>query len=344
MKRWILGAATLAACLSAQAALLTGAQANEVCVPSLKGGFEFSVTGNWMRAFYQQSYFAIVDTQATTGQPIGELACVDFDHEFGYGLMVGWDFCDTGNDVRISWNRFCNDDDNSAEKGAGELWTTYGQIDDDFIEFAERAHAKIEIDTDDLNLEVGQHVSIGCHGDLRLFAGVSYADVCKTMAVHYIGDTAAAEDSGLLEDINIDSEFEGYGPRVGFDFSYAFCGGFGFVTHFGAGLYYGCLDSKFHMIEHEAEDVVNVEAKDKDHLVPMVDLRLALDYSYVFCNQSVLTVEAGYWSKHYFDAVSYIDLTGENDTGGVKSFDNHVFTQGENVGYGGWYVTLNYAL
>lgn len=349
MKKCLLGAAVLAASLSAQAALHTGSDAKTVCVPSLKGGFQVGLTGAWMDTSYAQNYYAIQDQAISTGHPVGELVKVDFDHCFDYGIMVGYVIPNTGNDVRLSYFHIDHDKDDSvgqlpfqSEGQRSRLWTTYGQVDDDYVEFARSASANIEITGHNVDLEVGQHIDVGCNMDLRLFIGASYAEVDKKMSVRYIGEPGT-QDAGRIEDVRLDSEFKGFGPRLGLDATYALGAGFGVVGHFAAAAYYGELDSlSLVSVPTSADQLGRVEQtstnyKDEDAIVPGCDIRLALDYSYRACNGTVISLEGGYWVKHYFNGVSFIHLTGD----GNGLFDNHITDNLQDIGFGGFYATLH---
>src|SRR5690606_18065544 len=55
------------------------------------------------------------------------------------------------------------------------------------------------------------------------------------------------------------------------------------------------------------DGTAKVSSDDVTRIVPALDAKLGLDYSHVFDNESVLTIEGGYQWTQYIDAIDRLD-------------------------------------
>lgn len=207
-----------------------------------------------------------------------------------------------------------------------------------------------------VDLTFGQHVSIGSNFDLRLGAGVVYAQVENTNTGTYSGQvvnnfvdpsvpvvtpTAPITSVGLQTE---NSEFKGIGPEITLDGRYCILdSGFGFDSHLGAQLLVGNVTSSAEEYAASATPgvttlsstgTINAEGQringsQDRRVVPELDANLAFDYKYAFPNQSVLTAQAGYQVANYFN------VTRELFPDGTQA--------GQNIGFHGPFLTLKYA-
>lgn len=236
------------------------------------------------------------------------------------------------------------------------------------------------------DLDFGQSINVGCNFKLRWFGGLRYSrlehdldttvdlaetatgvvlapvDVVATLTPTTVGVTAVlpvtvtADIAATIRDIvHTKSEFDGIGPRFGFDASYHLGGGFGVV---------GSLSTALLVGEHEATyserietagtvtiptladiaigvgvtslgipvidavvtaplapivveptdplETISFRHPDETRVVPNIDAKLGLDWTYQFCNcsHSKLTIEAGYLVSHYFNAIDKVSGAG----------------------------------
>lgn len=341
MRRFLMASLGLCASMASSAALLNNTQDN-VVIPAFKGGFEFGLTGAWMEANYHHVGLVRVDA-SDNGFADGGVVDIDPERDFAYGAMVGYVFHDSANDVRFNFFNIETDDSESVSREGGHRLHRVAGFDDDnrFLNDIDGANGKVEFTLRSYDLEAAQHIDVGCHTSMRFFVGLSYHDLDKDTHYTYVErdtDTQGDDDVRVnrrSESMTKSSEFSGFGPRVGFDLSYAFNDGFGLVGHMSAAALVGEIDSKnrlAHVNNGETVAKSDVSIKSRCLVVPNLDLRLGVDYTHCFCSGTIVDAEVGYWTRSYFDAVNNTSIQ-EDESG--KYLD-----QLDSVSFHGAYVTL----
>lgn len=210
-----------------------------------------------------------------------------------------------------------------------------------------------------IDLDVGQYVDIGTRMRMRFFAGLRGAQVEQGIQnlYHDMTDIAITNNAGellthfhykddLKEDFN--SKFNGLGPLMGIKTSYHIWNCFGLTTLVDAAMLVGKMDTstdrwrRFNLINNATNEPIFPEIfpinintqtslEDQWRVVPAIDAKLGLNYTFIFKNRSTFTLEAGYQTSHYFDSVEKVNsLTGTSETNSVD--------------YSGPYASLNYAI
>lgn len=158
--------------------------------------------------------------------------------------------------------------------------------------------------------------------------------------------------SNIRDIVNQKSDFKGIGPRFGVESNYHLGGGFGFVGGISVALLVGEINSSLFthidsattaaississslippdtltlLIDGTVIDVgtsfassftdtASFKHPDETRIVPNIDAKLGLDYSYQFCNRnrSKLTIEAGWMVSHYFNSIDRLSATAANN-------------------------------
>lgn len=248
--------------------------------------------------------------------------------------------------------------------------------------------ARSEFRNETWDLDFGQTINVGCNFKLRWFGGLRYTRLEHDLDVTHdfaVTETALALDPVLIavtlttttgtalvapaliapvvdvaatlrDIVHQKSDFDGIGPRFGFDASYHLGGGFGVV---------GSLSTSLLVGEHEAtfseriltggtitvvdatlttiaigdaepgalpvsgelvtgpigpvvlgptfpDETFSFKHPDETRVVPNIDAKLGLDWTYQFCNcsRSKVTIEAGYMVSHYFNAIDRLSAVG----------------------------------
>jgi hypothetical protein len=227
--------------------------------------------------------------------------------------------------------------------------------------------AKFRLDS--IDLDVGQFVDIGTRLRMRMFAGLRGAQVRNDQTTtvtafgefeRFRGDDVIVVEYADQEVEQFDSKFTGIGPRFGVDSSYHIANCFGLIAHASVALLVGQTDSNttssndFEATVFEVErrngeiediDVFlvdvdnNINSDNNTRVVPALDGKLGFDYSYIFQNDSVLSLELGWQWTQYIDAVDKLtaDVSGPIDL----DFSNVTRTT-SSVGFDGPYLTLNW--
>ncbi len=193
------------------------------------------------------------------------------------------------------------------------------------------AAAEVSYRINQVDLTAGQFINVGCRLRLHPNVGLRYADLERKINSVYSGtasflSTVAEPGASTFDEISSfaavreDSDFSGIGPLAGIDASYYIGMGFGAVAHADAALLIGTVDSETDVfaqnIINQGENllapitiinagVFSYRDDSTRRVVPVGDLKLGLDYTYLFNNaaNSDLTLEIGWQASEYYNAV-----------------------------------------
>jgi hypothetical protein len=346
MKRIHLALALLGFSSFALGALPAAIDPTEVSVPQLPGGFFIGAS-----AFYLQPSTNNGDldyASARTGvfpNSSSEIQSVDFPYDFNYGINVGYQFADTGNDVNLSYMHIDHSELDSILAAAHTISAINFNISLPDIPAFGNAWMDASYDIHQADLTFGQWINVGCRLRAHPFAGVRYASLDRDADSVYLQPVIGHYDKLIVDE---SSDFKGFGPLAGMDASYYVWGGLGVVGHLDSGLLVGDIDtslaSNIAAGSPVGRYVFNFDHKSDStrRIVPVVDAKGGLDYTFMLNNSwdSYLTLEAGYQVSRYFNVVDRLA------TNVVISPTALVTTQGisghktSNVGLNGPYATL----
>lgn len=366
MKKISLALATagLTASLGAYAAVPTDAQPFQVVVPNLKGGLEVTLEGLLLRPSTSDLDYAATNTLGFTFNPVvpsiaftnpKSLQSIDPDYNFGFRVGLGYVFPDSGNDVQLNWTHFDHSDSDSVATLPGQsLVTQFGLVLPDLTNFGVPStitgNGDLSTKYDAVDLDAGQFLDIGTRLRVRMFGGLRFARVQSNVSDFY----SAAYQVNVVPPVtllftetdNLNSKFTGVGPRFGLDTSYHIANCFGIVGHVAGALLVGNTKTDtnqyFAFAVSPAPGTVftsqlNTDTDSSTRVVPALDAKLGLDYTYIFENQSMLSLEAGYQWTQYIDAVDRINNNAINAIG-----LGTVTRTTSSVGFDGPYLTLNW--
>jgi hypothetical protein len=206
------------------------------------------------------------------------------------------------------------------------------------------AEAKFEYQA--LDLELGQYMNVGCRTQIRWFAGLRYASLDNNIDAHYTGtgtalDVAVTNGTGtnigsascdVDADLHVfqESDFHGIGPRLGTHLTYYIANGFGIVGESSVSLLVGNIDRHLDdtlsflvdgtgvsgsildetLTDTHHQNIIEENHPNETRIVPNLEAKLGLNYSYQVCNCSRTTVtgEIGYMATHYWN--SWAQSTG----------------------------------
>lgn len=367
MKRFSIGLAAvgLTASLGAYAALPTDAAPFQVNIPNIAPGFEFSATGLYLRPSDSNLDYAVVVNATTTvlSNPSYDVKAVDPTYNWGFGLMIGYVFPNSGNDARLAWTHLNTSDSSNIDitgynnitttvQLIAPLWSTGGTSGTAFDSEYDQASGNVDYKYDAIDLDAGQFVNFGTRLQVRLFGGLRYAHLKKELS-SYIDDSTNVDIQYLNQ--YSESTYDGIGPRFGVDTSYHLGHCFGFVGHIAAAMLVGTVKTDTTITTPEttvsgstvvfaSNNVTTLNADDVTRVVPGVDAKIGLDWSYPFGNDSVFSAELGYQVTHYvdvFDTITPTQFDGAPfDYAGSLLVDS-VSRTTSGVGFDGPYLTLS---
>lgn len=166
---------------------------------------------------------------------------------------------------------------------ANDLTATYTYL---------RTDDKDSMNLDTVDLNAGQRITSGIF-DMRLFAGVRY---------NHLDYSLQTDESSTV------SKFHGFGPNFGIDTRCQLGNCLGLDTHLNTGLVVGTLSNRYQDKEKGFSESMN-------HVVPNAGAKIGIDYTYALSSvgKSVVAIEVGYQSDHYFKAFDRCAMSGSND-------------------------------
>lgn len=301
----------------------------------------------------------------------GNILTNDPSFGLGFTLGIGYIFANSGNDIQVSWTSYNHATDDSFFTEPGQFLSsgtsfnefnyagvyTIGPNTFTVVEYL-NAGSAINNKLNTIDVDMGQFLDIGTRLRMRMFAGLRAAQVEQDIqnTYHDMTDVAITNAVGtslahfhhkddLKETFN--SRFQGLGPLMGIKTSYNVWNCFGVTALVDAAMLVGKVDTstnswqRINLIDNATNTSifpeifpVNIYSQNDDNIwrvVPAVDAKLGLNYSYIFRNRSAITLEAGYQSSYYLDAVDKVEpFTDNRNT--------------SSIAYSGPYASLNFAL
>ena len=252
--------------------------------------------------------YVIVDTNRT-GNVRGSYKEVEPDYSAGARMGLSYDF-GTGTAIRAQYLTLDTSDNSSAEKevGVNDLWGTWlhanAIIDDNDVTSARMSY---DFDLDVFDLSARKKLDMGSDLGLGIEAGLRYARIDQKIEVNYRQDVTST--ANRRADIYNTNNFSGWGPRVGVDADWRMGKGF---SLFG-GLAGSLLIGEFSLSQQEYDYSVgattptvrvDVENKERNRVVPVVEMRAGLGYAYQLENGMSIGAKAGYEWQNWFNMVT----------------------------------------
>jgi hypothetical protein len=380
MKKLSLALAAIGLSSSIFAALPVTTDPTVVNIPALDGGFVIGLMGDYLEPSPTNGDLDYASfNNGPTSSFYSHLNDVDPGYNWGWGANIGYVFPQTGNDINLAYSYLSASNTNHSVTqfpnnfsliGIPSFNFSYGGLFEsvsDFFNIA-AATAKAEYTLNQIDLTVGQFINVGCRLRLHPNAGLRWASLDRDLYTSYAAQYITNHGDSTAATTNIDvfslaahdsSDFSGIGPVAGLDASYYLGMGFGAVMHVDGALLIGTLQNKLNVAYAETavsgegfftgtdlNQIFNFSAPKDNHVVPVTDEKLGLDYTYLFNNaaNSNLTLEIGWQASQYFNAVDR--LHGNINLGRITSFvdtdatSSVVSRNTSDVGFEGPYATL----
>lgn len=291
-----------------------------VCVPNYSGGFLIGVTGLYWRGS-DTSFANGILFPGTSADFFGSGFLQhdrDRDYDWGYQINLGYVFPCSGTDVQLTYTHYDQDDTHGARDGTAsgvvpgfivgpvtltDIIPAGGGVLDDvtpalpvdifpavafgsFVDSVTLDSAKSDFRYYAVDLDLGQHVNVGCNFRVRWFGGLRYANFEKTFDESFSGsssgvsetvgtdfvviiseatgtihtDVTATSTSTFTDAVRQKSELDGIGPRFGADADFNLGGGFGIVGGISTALLVAETNSSF----NERLDIASATTFDID--------------------------------------------------------------------------------
>lgn len=269
---------------------------------------------------------------------------IDPGYNGGYGVNANYTFSGTGNDINLSYFHLDTRDSDSVSSAiipfpsgapfisalpiSGIDFTPFLIRDNDVgVPVQMQVNGQVDYNLNQVDLTIGQFVNVGCRLGLHPNIGLRWSSLDRKLTTNSLqgfsgtfsepGFTFSQSDIATSRAIE-KSDFDGVGPMIGLDASYYLAAGIGLVDHFDAALAIGDINSDTTLAGtldtaeegfHGHRDLyLAVNAANTTRLVPILDNKLGIDYTFLFNNtaNSNLTLEAGWQVSNYFNAIDRI--------------------------------------
>lgn len=285
---------------------------------------------------------------------IGNHHNVDEGYYWWFGADIRYSFPGNGRDVTLAYEGLHGSStDSTVDPGSGGVSAlTNSLLISDFTGLRyDTAEGKTNTAYDAGDLLFGQKIDVGQRIRLHPFAGLRYAhiDVNETGKYYSADGSFLANGQPFTEDSKLENEFNGIGPRLGSDAQVNLGQGFSIRARLGLSALIGSrsIDNDTHIQLGINTTDVTVYGADKNEsetrVIPEIDGRLGLNYTYNFDSKTALGFEAGWQATNYFNVITdqYPVTAGLANTDGIaSSVGNQHYDSTSNFGLQGPYARV----
>lgn len=238
------------------------------------------------------------------------------DYSFGFDVAMGGIFHSTRSALTLDWEHFHSLDSNRKKLSSGDLIGPFFEIGPS-EDVYKKAIGHVFFRFNEVNLDYSVMLNLGKRLELALFAGVSFL---KVRQIHHL--QLASLDGSVLRAIKRPSLFYGAGPQFGVDFGYKISKGFYLIGEGIVSFYAGRM--KNHTDYKTASSALiplgitppndqRVDVSERAQVVPGLEGKLGLSYSYLFCKHYMIKIAAGYRTQIYLNAIQSTDMASQLD-------------------------------
>jgi hypothetical protein len=291
-----------------------------VTAPDQSGMWSFGATAVFMQPSNKAFNYADVSSAALNGTQFSSTTdnkSVDEGYGWWFGADVAYAFPGNGRDVTLAYEGLHTDTTNNAAAGDNSVLTsTFSGL----PYLTAEGETKTNYDAGDLVF--GQKMDVGSRIRLHPFMGVRYAHI-NTKDTGAYGN--GADSSFVFDTVNpfptstsssesgeLENTFNGIGPRFGSDAQVNLGQGFSIRGRLGLSALIGSrsVDASGLLTYYDVNNAVvgSVTGKNNSEsetrVVPEIDGRLGLNYTYNFDSNMALGMEAGWQATNYFNVVA----------------------------------------
>lgn len=238
--------------------------------------------------------------------PVNKIANIDPKWSWGFQVEGAYQF-GTGSDLDINWYH----QNSSTSKYLPNGFLFSGNSPALYAGFI-----KVAPKWDAVNVEVGQHVDFDETKIMRLHGGIDFSRI-ETVFTNY---PRLLPNSAPLFATRDKISFNGFGPRVGDDFTYILGRGFGVYAKGAASLLIGTAKQRVSGYQNlafpQSFSTGNYVQKNRSVVIPELEAKLGLKYDYPTV-LGIWGIDVGYMWSNYFNVL--VSQTGSGLAGSASS-------------------------
>lgn len=275
--------------------------ANNVTVPCESTGWGVGAQALYLQPTYTGG-LAFADVGSNSSSNSAVYGGNDGKWNWGFKIEGQYQFS-TGNDLNVNWYHLGGQNRNQTVTSTSPSVLTTNITD----------NVTVKPKWDAVNVEFGQHVDFGEFKKIRFHGGVQFArittDVTQSGTGTFIGDVNTS--SSFYGSNNL--KYNGFGPRIGADYSYQLGNGLAMYANGATSLLAGTgkFSRSFNAsnataaADLAAAGVLASSNGSRTAIVPELEAKLGLTYSYALA-QGDLTLDVGYMWMNYFNVLPYV--------------------------------------
>lgn len=314
----------------------------EVYVPQFTPGFEIELAFMVLKPTFGDLDYATVISPAGVNISQWKVKAIRPGFTSAFDLGIGYYFCDSGNNVKVSWLHHDTKDSNATHSEVDFIEPLFsaGELDGQYT------HAKGTIwnHFDRVHLTAGQYVDAGSAFSLRMFGGVDFILLNQKVKTKFGNHSENIRLSQYQQ-----SKFTGAGPLLGFNGIYHVGDGLGLIGEVTGACLMGSRDRHLRFrdtsivgeaVGFDPQFTQQIYSVSTSQTIFGGEAKLALNYAYSYCD-CVFRIEAGYKAGIYISALEAVKplsvaTAPELGTVTVQSIGKTI----SDFGFGGPYVTL----
>lgn len=325
-----------------------------VYIPDLTPGFELSASALILQPGAGNLGWAAITTVLPIPTPEWRVQTFNPSFQAGFNVGARYIFRHSGTDLQLNWSNFQANYNNAVHVDPASQWVspfsqtgtppTGGEITG--VASLKSATATLNFNYNAVNLDVGKYVNFGSNVQTRFFTGLGSAWIKQQLNAHFYGAPKATLSFNNL------STYAGAGPRLGLNNDIDVSHGIHLVGQLAGEVLIGTMQPAQYQFTAIASDLslvgiaVNneqISSSKVSQVVPEVDAKIGLSYSYAIQKNHELTLEVGYMGALYINPLASYETntnvialdSGSLSTSSVK----HVQS---NFSVAGPYVTARY--
>lgn len=326
-----------------------------VTIPNRNPGFEFNVSALYLQPIASNFGWSVTTTVLPIPSPNWRVNVIEPDFGAGFNIGARYFLLNPGTDVQLNWSHLNTNDADEVSVDPSSQWvspfsqtgtppTQTGQITG--ISLLKVGNVRLKFNYDSVHLDMGKYINLGSNLQTRLFTGLN-----ALFLKEEINSTFHGLPNLPIFNFNNTSKYNGIGPRLGLNNTYDIYHSIHLVGQLAGSVLYGKMQPAQYKFTGTSIELIlagiNVNHEglanpEVNQLVPALDAKLGLSYSYLIKQTSVLTLEIGYMGAVYFDALSSYE-TNTNvipiDSGSLST-SSAKHTQ-SNFSVGGPYITAH---